>query len=107
MKVILRNPRREVEIDGARTVNRLLDELDLVRESHLVIRNGTLSCQVTANRRRGRGRVRPVISGVAREREERARHLAHWSPPCGSLASLVPADTDVVKLWSVDREADR
>ncbi len=63
MKVILRNPRREVEIDGARTVNRLLDELDLVRESHLVIRNGTL---VPGDERLAAEdvvEVRPVISG--------------------------------------------
>jgi len=63
VKVILRNPRREVEIDGARTVNRLLDELDLVRESHLVIRNGTL---VPGDERLAAEdvvEVRPVISG--------------------------------------------
>ena len=29
MKVQLRNPRREIELDGTRTVNRLLDDLDL------------------------------------------------------------------------------
>ena len=63
MKVILRNPRREVEIDGARTVDRLLDDLDLVRESHLVIRNGTL---VPGDERLAADdvvEVRPVISG--------------------------------------------
>ena len=42
MKVLLRNPRRELDIDGARTVAALLAELDLNREGHLVIRNGTL-----------------------------------------------------------------
>jgi len=42
MKVILRNPRREIEIDGRRRVHALLVELGLPRESHLVIRNGTL-----------------------------------------------------------------
>ncbi len=63
MKVVLRNPRREVEIDGARSVNRLLDELDLNRESHLVIRNGTL---VPGDAQLDAGdvvEVRPVISG--------------------------------------------
>ena len=42
MKVILRNPRREIEIEGRRRVHGLLAELGLPRESHLVIRNGTL-----------------------------------------------------------------
>ena len=42
MLVKMRNPRREVEMAGDRTVNHLLDALDLVRESHLVICNGTL-----------------------------------------------------------------
>jgi sulfur carrier protein len=63
VKVILRNPRREVEIDGARTVNRLLDELDLVRESHLVIRNGTLVPGDERLADEDEVEVRPVISG--------------------------------------------
>lgn len=63
MKVVLRNPRREVELHGARTVNRLLDDLELNRESHLVIRNGTL---VPGDARLDDTdviEVRPVISG--------------------------------------------
>jgi sulfur carrier protein len=63
MIVRLRQPKREIVVDGARSVNRLLDELDLNRESFLVIRNGTLVP--------GDGRlddddtieIRPVISG--------------------------------------------
>ena len=63
MNVLLRNPRRTIEVQGARTVGRLLDELGLNREAHLVIRNGTLVP--------GDGRledtdpieIRPVISG--------------------------------------------
>jgi sulfur carrier protein len=63
VKVILRNPRREVHIEGAPTVNRLLADLDLMRESHLVIRNGTL---VPGDERLAPDdvvEVRPVISG--------------------------------------------
>lgn len=62
---MLRNPRREIEVHGARTVNRLLEELDLPRESHLVICNGTL---VPGDARLADDdviEVRPVISGGA------------------------------------------
>jgi sulfur carrier protein len=63
MLVRLRQPTREITLDGARTVNQLLDELSMNRESFLVIRNGTLVP--------GDGRlddsdvieIRPVISG--------------------------------------------
>jgi sulfur carrier protein len=61
--VKLRQPKREITVSGNRTVNQLLDELDMNRESFLVIRNGTLVP--------GDGRlddddtieIRPVISG--------------------------------------------
>ena len=63
MIVNLRQPKREIAVAGGRTVNQLLDELDMNRESFLVIRNGTLVP--------GDGRlddddtieIRPVISG--------------------------------------------
>jgi sulfur carrier protein len=61
--VLLRNPRRTIEIDGARTVIALLDELQLNREAHLVIRNGTL---VPGDGRLDKDdtvEIRPVISG--------------------------------------------
>jgi sulfur carrier protein len=63
MLVKMRNPKREVEMAANRTVNRLLDDLDLVRESHLVICNGTL---VPGDARLADDdviEIRPVISG--------------------------------------------
>ena len=64
MKVLLRNPRREVEIDRPPHGAALLDELGLDRESHLVIRNGTL---VPGDERLDDAddviEIRPVISG--------------------------------------------
>lgn len=65
MRVLLRNPKREITVDGRRTVNALLAELDLPRESHLVIRNGTL---VPGDADLGVDdvvEIRPVISGGA------------------------------------------
>ena len=65
MKVLLRNPRRELTIDGKRSVNSLLAELQLARESHLVIRNGTLvpgDAELTVD---DVVEIRPVISGGA------------------------------------------
>ena len=63
MKVLLRNPAREIELAGRRNVNSLLAELALSRESHLVIRNGTL---VPGDAELGADdvvEIRPVISG--------------------------------------------
>ena len=65
MKVLLRNPRREIEIDGTRTVLALLDRLELNREALLVIRNGEL---VPGDARLADAdtiEIRPVISGGA------------------------------------------
>ncbi|MCH9838141.1 MoaD/ThiS family protein [bacterium] len=63
MLVKMRNPRREVEMAGDRTVNHLLDALDLVRESHLVICNGTLVPGDARLLEDDVIEIRPVISG--------------------------------------------
>jgi sulfur carrier protein len=63
MKVLLRNPRRELDVPGPKQVGSLLAELGLNRESHLVIRNGML---VPGDERLADDdviEVRPVISG--------------------------------------------
>lgn len=65
MKVVLRNPSREIEVVGRRGVNALLDELGLNRESHLVIRNGTLVPGDADLAPDDVIEVRPVISGGA------------------------------------------
>ena len=65
MKVLLRNPRRELEMDAPRTVEQLLNRLEVVPESVLVIRNDTL---VTRDERLTEDdvvEIRPVVSGGA------------------------------------------
>jgi sulfur carrier protein len=67
MKVVLRNPRREVEVRGNRRVKEILRELNVVPETVLVIAGDTL---VTADHVVGDEEtieLRPVMSGgVAR-----------------------------------------
>lgn len=65
MLVVLRNPRREVEMTAPRNVAELLARLDVVPESVLVIRNDTL---VTKDERLVDAdvvEIRPVVSGGA------------------------------------------
>lgn len=63
MKVLLRNPTREIELTGRRRVNSLLDELGLNRESHLVIRNSSLVPGDAELAPDDVVEIRPVISG--------------------------------------------
>lgn len=63
MKVLLRNPRRSIEVSGPTTVLALLDHLELQREAHLVIRNGTLVPGDTRLADDDEVEIRPVISG--------------------------------------------
>ncbi len=65
MKVLLRNPRREIEVAGPRRVHALLAKLDLSHESHLVICNGTLVPGDAELQDADIVEIRPVISGGA------------------------------------------
>jgi len=66
MKVMLRNPRREVEVAGNRRVKDVLRELAILPESVLVIRGDELitADQVVADA--DTIELRPVMSGGVR-----------------------------------------
>jgi sulfur carrier protein len=66
MRVRLRNPDRDVEVAGARTVRDLLDELRLNPDTVLVIRAGELITREARVREEDEIEVRPVISGGSR-----------------------------------------
>jgi sulfur carrier protein len=65
MKVLLRNPRRELDVPAPRTVAQLLTELEVVPESVLVIRNDTLATHDERLDDDDVVEIRPVTSGGA------------------------------------------
>ncbi|MBV8234254.1 MAG: MoaD/ThiS family protein [Acidimicrobiia bacterium] len=65
MRIVLRNPRRELDVQGPMSVHALLVRLEINRESVLVIRGDTL---VTGDVQLGDDdevEIRPVVSGGA------------------------------------------
>jgi sulfur carrier protein len=63
MKVLLRNPRREVEVAGGRRVKEILQDLAIVPETVIVIRGDSL---ITGDQIVADGdtiELRPVMSG--------------------------------------------
>lgn len=65
MRVVLRNPRRELEVQGPISVTKLLARLDLNRESVLVVRGDTLVPGDAILEDDDTVEIRPVISGGA------------------------------------------
>ena len=63
MKVLLRNPKREIEMPGPVKVSKLLEHLDINPESVLVIRNDTLVTHDERLEDPDTVEIRPVISG--------------------------------------------
>jgi sulfur carrier protein len=63
VKVLLRNPRRELEVEGPIRVVALLDRLELNRESVLVVRDDTLVPGDALLEDTDSVEIRPVISG--------------------------------------------
>lgn len=68
MKVLLRNPRREVEVAGGRRVREILRDLDILPETVIVIRGDSLitADQVVADA--DTIELRPVMSGGSASR---------------------------------------
>ena len=67
MKVILRNPRKEVEISGKRRVKDLLADLDILPGTVLVIRGNELLTGDAVVGGDDVVEVRPVMSGGSNE----------------------------------------
>jgi sulfur carrier protein len=65
MKVLLRNPRREIEVPAPSTVAQLLVDLEVLPEAVLVIRNDTLATRDERLHEDDVVEIRPVMSGGA------------------------------------------
>jgi len=65
MRVLLRNPLRELDVSGPVSVTALLARLELNRESVLVIRGDTLIPGDAVLADEDEVEIRPVISGGA------------------------------------------
>jgi sulfur carrier protein len=65
MKVVLRNPKRELDVPTPANVGQLLAKLDVVPESVLVIRNDTLATKDEKLHDDDVVEIRPVVSGGA------------------------------------------
>ena len=63
MKVILRNPRRELDVEGDASVKDVLKRLDVIPETVLVIRDGELLLKTDLVSDADTIELRPVISG--------------------------------------------
>ena len=66
MRVVLRNPKRELDIPAPRNVGLLLQRLEIIPESVLVIRNNTLATHDERLDDADIVEIRPVMSGGAR-----------------------------------------
>lgn len=65
MKVRLRNPRRDLEVEGPLRVHVLLERLQVNRETVIVIRGDTLVTGDAVLQDADEVEVRPVVSGGA------------------------------------------
>jgi sulfur carrier protein len=67
VRIILRNPRREIDVDGKRRVKELLAELDILPSTVLVIRDNELLTSDAVVGGDDVLEVRPVMSGGSEE----------------------------------------
>jgi sulfur carrier protein len=65
VKVLLRNPKREIEVDAPVRAKTMLDRLGIHRDTVLVIANGTLVPNDALLTDTDVVEIRPVISGGA------------------------------------------
>ncbi|HET9730574.1 MAG TPA: MoaD/ThiS family protein [Acidimicrobiia bacterium] len=65
MRVVLRNPKREIDVPTPANVGQLLTDLGVVPETVLVIRNNTLATHDERLRDDDVVEIRPVVSGGA------------------------------------------